>query len=68
MNRTSREVGTLGLLDDSELCARLRVDRRTTWRWRTRRRSPLPHLKVGGRVFYDVSAVEGWLRRQGGAA
>ncbi len=63
-----RKVGTLELIDDEELCSRLRVDRRTTWRWRTRKRSPLPHVRLGGRILYDLDAVERWIRRQGGAA
>lgn len=62
-----RRIGSLTLLDDAELCSRLQVDRRTTWRWRTRRRSPLPHVRLGGRILYDAAAVERWIRNQGRA-
>ena len=51
----------LGLLSERELCVQLAVSRWTLLRWRRRLRRPLPHLKIGGAIFYRLSAVESWL-------
>ena len=40
------------------------ASRNYTHRLRTRKRDPLPFIRVGARVLYDVRALETWLRRQ----
>lgn len=52
------------LLNIKELTGILDVDPATVWRWRTRRRDPLPTFKVGARVFFLRREFEAWFLRQ----
>jgi len=42
------------------------VSRVTLFRWRRRRRRPLPAIAMGGRVLHPVALVERWLAEQTG--
>jgi predicted DNA-binding transcriptional regulator AlpA len=62
-----RDNGRLSdLITDEELRERVfpGLSRKTTWRWRKRRRNPIPHVKVGTRVFYELDEVLRWIRKQ----
>jgi predicted DNA-binding transcriptional regulator AlpA len=55
----------LGLITEPQLAEALHLDRSTLWRYRTRRRNPVPHFRLGGgagRVMYSLDEVRDWLR------
>ena len=59
-----REIQTsVQLLTDEELREQVLrgVTRKTTWRLRKKRRNPLPYLRIGGRIYYELAAVERWI-------
>jgi hypothetical protein len=44
-------------LNQYELAKRWNISQRTLERWRWRKKGP-PYLKIGGRVVYELAAVE----------
>lgn len=44
-----------------ELAKRWNISQRTLERWRWKRKGP-PYLKIGGRVVYELDAVESYER------
>lgn len=46
-------------LDQEKLARRWSLSPRTLERWRWLRKGP-PHMKIGGRVIYNVADIEAW--------
>ena len=63
--RVDERIG-MHLVTDEELRTQVfpGVSRKTTWRWRRRRKDPIPYLRCGSRIFYDLVEVRSWIRRQ----
>ena len=49
-----------GMLTTDQVAARLRVTVWTIKAWRRQGKGP-PHLKVGGRYYYDPAALGRWI-------
>lgn len=49
------------LLTDSQLSKKTGWDRSTLWRYRNRKRRPLPYYKIGGKPYYDPKQVDRWI-------
>lgn len=51
------------LVAENKLAEQFGWDRCTLFRYRKRRRNPLPFIRIGRRIFYDVDAIDRWLQR-----
>ena len=51
------------LIPEFQFSKMIGLTRETLWKYRTLKRNPLPHTKIGGRIFYDAEAVNRWIDR-----
>jgi len=49
-----------GWLDQQEICTQLHITKRTLCRYRDR--GFLPYSKFGGRIYYQQSDIDDWLK------
>ncbi len=41
------------------------ISRTTIWRWTRLDESPLPYLKIRGKILFDAQVVDDWIEKGG---